>query len=395
MLRQGRLYQDLADNGVPEAEIETYYRKAETLYDRFFETVKSDSESGWIDAKIEAGRVYDILGSLQKSTRLSYLKKAEAAWRAVLGSNGQIEPSERRRVEINLARTLRDLGRFVESDAEARVYCKQAESTFQELIKTADRESNLQEWLVLKADLGNVLQVLGDFRDSPPDEKNGYLRQAETVYAETLAAIPEGQYTNDRLWLQKALAKTYSSLKDIPAALKLLIAVHEQYPEDEEGYQLLAFLYHEDLYDYAAAFALHEDWLRRYPDYSASRFDMAENLFTLDRLEESETRINTILTDTSLKADEKIVLKALLIAIYMSRGQKKPAHGLLQEILNILSGQPLDFRLTWNYGGTKQFVSQNKKFAISGPVLLKLFNALEITERARQRQILRALQKEI
>jgi len=67
--------------------------------------------------------------------------------------------------------------------------------------------------------------------------------------------------------------------------------VSRVYPEDLETYSTLGSLYHDRLFDFEAALALHQSWLERHPRDVSARENFAETAFTKGHFAEAEKQL--------------------------------------------------------------------------------------------------------
>ena len=165
----------------------------------------------------------------------------------------------------------------------------------------------------------------------------------------------------------------------------------EIYPDYVDGYSALANVYHEKLFDFAAALALHEDWLKRHPEDLSARVDFAEALFTAGRFERTVDQVSQLLPNPELSAGRRAALRALEIAGLLGEHNKDLAGPKLRGLIELTVTQPADFRLGWTWEGTKHFIQTDERLAPVRAWLLSLISALEGPNRDAILQGLRGL----
>ena len=199
-------------------------------------------------------------------------------------------------------------------------------------------------------------------------------RQAMEVY--TRADAP-------RRWaiVQNNVAKTYMLLKDWPDALTSYLHVLHADPEYQEAYQAASYLSHEVFFQFPQAFALNQQSLERHPADLGTLSDYAERHFTTSRFAECDQRLTALLVNPDVEPQTIVALRAIEIANLLALDKAARVPGKIDTMLETISKQPEDFKVTWSFGGTLHFISQYVPLAPHRDWLQQFFGALIDTDR--------------
>ena len=108
-----------------------------------------------------------------------------------------------------------------------------------------------------------------------------------------------------------------------------------------------------------------------------NELQFAEKQFTTSRYEECTERLKLILQNNSIKANQYIILNAILIASLLGQKQTRQIFQITEEIENKVAAQVDSFKVSWTFSGTKHYISNNEQLALYRDWLLQLFTALE------------------
>jgi tetratricopeptide (TPR) repeat protein len=213
------------------------------------------------------------------------------------------------------------------------------------------------------------------------EEGRQLLAQAVSAFQNALTVRTLEALPPQWVQTQNNLAKAYIALSQWAEADQTLRNVSRIYPDDAETYFTLASLYHEKLFDFEGAFALHESWLKAHAHDLPARENMAEAAFTIGRFAEAAQSAKELLQDPSLNGSSRAVLRALDIAARLAQHETQTIPGKLRELIELISGQPADFKLEWSWDGTVHFIQSNDRLAPVRAWLLSFFAALERLDR--------------
>ena len=152
------------------------------------------------------------------------------------------------------------------------------------------------------------------------------------------------------------------------------------YPDWSEGYGEAYVRYHEKLFLVAEAYALNRAWLDHHPDDLAVWSNYIESHLTTGRLAEVSGMLAKVFA--KLSPAEQVPLLAIEAAALLGQGQTTEAAQKRQALRSLIAAQPAEFRVTWTFGGTRQFLQTDPRFAAHRAQLLALLSALEKPNRA-------------
>jgi hypothetical protein len=179
-------------------------------------------------------------------------------------------------------------------------------------------------------------------------------------------------------------------------------------------------LYDEDVFYYAAAFALEQQWLARHPNDLDVQVDFAAKHFTLGRFAECEERINALLAnpDVDSRTDlvfrhvsRKLFLRAIEIACLLAEGKVRQVRTKMDALIGEVTGQPSHFGLSCglrskfednrdcdypsSFASTIHFIEENQKLSSHQDWLKQLFAALAGGDRDATLTVLRELRAKV
>jgi hypothetical protein len=96
--------------------------------------------------------------------------------------------------------------------------------------------------------------------------------------------------------------------------------------------------------------------MERHPDELPSLSDFAEKYFTTGRFAECAQRLTALLANSEVETETKIALRAIEIANLLALHNAAMVPGKLQTLINSLTAQPDDFKVTWTFNGTRHFI---------------------------------------
>jgi tetratricopeptide (TPR) repeat protein len=161
---------------------------------------------------------------------------------------------------------------------------------------------------------------------------------------------------------QNNLGTAYLILKNWRDAAVSFENVLDVSPSYKQVYQSLASIYHERLFEYAKAFELHQKWLSRFPQDTSALSDFAETHFTTGRFPEFSQKIKQLLADPELSTGTKIALQMIEVANLLALGNADQVPAALTALSKTVSGQKADFRITWSFSGTLNFINLQERF---------------------------------
>jgi len=352
----------------------TAYRAALEVYTR--EELPQDwamTQNDLVNALAHQGK----RTSGEESQRL--LAQAVTAYRAALEVYTREELAQDwAMTQNNLGNALRYQGTRTGGE-ESRQLLAQAVTAYRAALEVYTRDQSPQNWAGTQNNLGNALSDQGTRTDG--EESGQLLEQAVTAYEKALEVRTPESFPERWAETQNNLAQTYMALAQWAEAAQSLQNVLRIHPDSPETYKTLGFLYHERLFDFQAAFALHQAWLERHSSDFSARADGTEALFTVGRFADAEVRLEEILGDNRLSESSRVAVRALAIAALLAQGKKETISQELQGLLDFINARPADFRVDWSWAGTIHFVQTDDRLAPLRDWLLSFFEALQGKDR--------------
>jgi tetratricopeptide (TPR) repeat protein len=340
----------------------------------------------WAATQNNLGNALSALGErAEGSEGLKYLNDAVVAYRAALEVHTRAELPQQWAVTLNnLGIVLRELGARVEG-SEGLKYLNEAVVAYRAALEVRTRTELPQDWAATQNNLGVVLSDLG-----VRAEAVRYLKEAVVAYLAALEVRTRAQLPQQWAATQNNLARTYLLLRDWSGAGDALANLLLVYPDYVEAYQGATGLYHEKLFKFDQAFALHQKWLARHKDDVRAQSDFTETHLTTARFSECAKLVAALLAQPEVSADTKTALRAIEIASLLALKQSRQAAAKLDALIEDVARQPPAFKVEWSFDGTRYFISQSEHLAASRKWLAQLLDALASKDRD---TMLKALQE--
>ncbi len=151
----------------------------------------------------------------------------------------------------------------------------------------------------------------------------------------------------------------------------------EVYPQDEEAYNFMVYMYHQFIFHYSKSYDLNQRWVEQFPEDLSSRVGFAENHFTTAQFSACDQQIRLLLKEQELSYNDKIVLQGILIAnAFASRISGSVVANEFAALRKEIAMQEDDFTVNWVFNGTKNFIGQNNNLKPYQNWLLAFFDAL-------------------
>jgi tetratricopeptide (TPR) repeat protein len=371
-----------------------YLKEAETAYRAALE-VKTRQEwpEDWAETQTNLGALLQRMGERTEGAQsLKYLQEAEAAYRAALEiKTRRMKPHDWALMQNNLGNVLRKLGERTEG-AQSLMYLQEAEAAHHAALEVRTRQEFPQDWADTQNNLGILLRRLGEQMEGEQSVK--YLKEAETAHRAALEVFTLVRWPREWAKTQKNLAFAYLALKDWANAGEAFINVLRVFPDDKETYNEAAMLYHELLFNFDQAFALHQQWLARHESDVDAQPDFAEAHFTTGRFSECRQRIAALLVQPKISDSTKTALRAIEIASLLAINGADQVPGKLDTLIAEISRQRDEFKVGWKFDGTKHFINQNEKLSPHRAWLVQLLDALAGEDRDKIRKAMQKVRAE-
>ena len=358
-----------------------YLQEAKQAYRAALEVYTREAlPQNWAGTTDNLGNVLSMLGErTEGAAGVKYLQEAEKVYRAALTVyTRDVLPHQWAAAQKNLGIVLGALGGRTEN-LTSLWYLQGAVKAYRASMLVDTRELMPQAWAIRQVVIGETLRTLAG--KSEGVGKVNYLKEAVVAYQEALKVFTLEADSQRWKLLQEFLADSYLKLEDAVSAAGAYANVLQVEPDNKDAYSEASRLYHEVLYDYAAAFALHQKWLAGHKDDAAVLPYFAETHFTTGRFAECVTRVNALVGSAYVKPSTKIALRAIELGALLAQGHGEAARGKLDALIAEVKAQPLEFKAAWSFNGTRHFIEQEEKLAAQRAWLLRLFDALGSPDR--------------
>ena len=323
--------------------------------------VKEDLPEEWAETKGLIGNAKSKLGdSVEGRESQQLLGEAVSAYRAALEVRTREQlPQDWAMTQNNLGVALSSQGERSEGAAGTRLL-GEAVSAYRAALEVYTREQLPQQWAATQNNLGVALRSQGERSEGAAGTR--LLGEAVSAYRAALEVRTRGQLPQQWAMTQNNLAKVYILLKQWQEAAGSYANVLTLYPNYEAGYQALASIYHERVFEYEKAFGLHRKWLAQFPQETSVLPDFAETHFTTERFTEFSERIKPLLADAELSASAKIALHMIEVANLLALDKAAHVPNALTVISKSIAEQKADFQIGWSFSGTLHFINQKERF---------------------------------
>jgi tetratricopeptide (TPR) repeat protein len=255
----------------------------------------------------------------------------------------------------------------------------EAVATYRQALEVRTRAAVPHDWAATQNNLGNALQAQGE--RTAGERGTRLLTAAVAAFRQAMEVYTRADAPRRWAIVQNNVAQSYMLLKDWPNALTSYLHVLHASPESQEAYQGASYLSHEVFFQFPQAFALNQQWLERHPEDLGTLSDYAERHFTTSRFAECEQRLTALLVHPDVAPQTIVALRALEIANLLALGEAARVSDKIDTMLETISKQPEDFKVTWSFGGTLYFISQYAPLAPHRDWLHQFFGALIDTDR--------------
>jgi tetratricopeptide (TPR) repeat protein len=310
---------------------------------------------------------------------LNEIQDAVAAYHAALEVYTRAQSPQRWALaQANLGNALRTLSERAEGNERLKDLSN-AEVASRAALEVFTRAEFPQQWAGVQNNLGNVLSDMAERAEG--NERLKYLNDATAAYRAALEVYTRDLFPQQWTGTQKNLASTYLLLGDWSGASDIYSGVLQVNPDDVKAYRKASSLYHERLFKFEQAFALHQHWLARHKDDIAAQANFAETHLTTARFSECGQHIAMLLTQPEVSASAKTALRAIEIASLLALQQSKQASAKLDALIADVARQPPTFKVEWSFSGTRYFIAHSQELSAHRVWLEQLLDAIEGKDR--------------
>jgi tetratricopeptide (TPR) repeat protein len=311
---------------------------------------------------------------------LQLLADAVTACRAALEIRTREQsPQQWATTTNNLCGALREEGVRINGD-EGIQTLNLAVRTCREALGVYTKSTFGQQWASTQNNLGTALAEkavrIGRDAGRPPD------------FSEALDAFQSALEVRTRrdLPLQWAethanLAKIYTAVGEWAESAESLQNVLLEFTNDSQAHAELGWIYHDRLFDFQAAFTLESNWIAKHPGDVLTRENLAEAVFTLGRFGDAETQLTELLANSNVETRARVTLLALDAAVLLVEQKRDQAISTLEGLINLISAQPAEFSVNWQWEGTIHFIENDVRLKPLRSPLRQLFGAFNGSNR--------------
>ena len=365
-----------------------YLNDAVSVYRAALEVqTRTASPQKWAATQNNLGiALYDLGRRMEGSESIRYLNDAVAVYRATLEVRTRAElPQKWAMTQNNLGAVFSELSERMQGSESIR-YLNEGATAFRAALEVFTRAQLPQDWAMTQNNLGTVLSKLGARGEGSESIRN--LKDAVVAYRAALEVHTRTQLPQQWAATQNNLAFTYSLLEDWAGAGEAYANVLQVEPDDAQAYGRVTTIYHEALFKYDQAFAMHQQWLSRHQSDARAQADFAETHFTTARFSEYGPRIAALLTHSEISESTKTALRAIEIFSLLALNQSRQASAKLDLLIAEVERQPPAFKVTWTFNGTRYFISHSERLSARRVWSEQLLDALASKDRDTMRKAL-------
>lgn len=201
------------------------------------------------------------------------------------------------------------------------------------------------------------------------------LAQAIAAFRAALEVRTQAVFPNHWAQTQQNLLRACELLRDDRCLADGFVAFLSVAPDARELFSAAYVRYHEKLFLFAEAHALNELWLSRHPDDLDVLENFVESHLTTGRWAELSVQLAKVFP--KVPPTQQVPLLAIETAALTAQNRIIEAAQKRKELRNLIAAQPIEFRLTWTFGGTRHYLQTEPRMAPHRQKLLALLTALE------------------
>ncbi len=284
-------------------------------------------------------------------------------------------------VQDLLGTALSDQATFVAAEASNGLLSESI-LAYRAALEVYSREHLPQQWAMAQNNLGAALQEKAQ-RASGAEATN-LLGEALAAYRRALEVFTREGVPQYWAWARANEGVVLELLGQITEAVAIFHEVLEVDPEDWLAVEHLLNLYGGRLQDPSAAFALAENWLKRYPDHPQNAWlrSMASTwLFSSGNfsgcIDWSSRLYEVVVPDPNWRIQAVYTIASLLALSQLELSLSK-----LDSMIATIFTQPGDSNIEWNLENTLAYVRDEPELA-NRETLVELFEALHAPDRDR------------
>lgn len=266
-----------------------------------------------------------------------------------------------------------------------------AEAASRKALEVRRREARPFEWAATARNLLPSLVAIAQLTDEP--NRARALTEAKKVCLELRSFCQIG--TKEHIDATDIVGKVEFLQGDWFAAGKHSLATLEANPDDREALTRITISYEQHLFRFGELMVVLRKWLARHPDDESVKRDLAELKVLLERFEDGERdllQITAPLKRAGVPPDALGPQYVILLTCQRVLGRQGLAT-TIEELRELVRGQPTAFQFDWLWGGMRHFVQTSKDARVIGhrDWLLHLIDAVDGKKRDEMIIALRAI----
>jgi tetratricopeptide (TPR) repeat protein len=350
-------------------EMVTAYRSAAEVY------TKDKYPEDWALVQNNLGQALrSQASSIEGEEGMRLLDEAESSLRGALTVyKRETLPQPWAYATDNLAQTLSLKGSRIKGAAGINLL-REAVRNHKLVLEVRTREDQPQLWAVTQTNLGISLRRLADISDK--EDRIQYFGEAIAAFRLALEVRTQKEFPRDWAFIQLNLANAYYANEKWIEAADAYEKIVQFNPDNQTAYRGLSKIYHDILFKYKESYELSRTWVARHPTDLIATSNLVEHSFTFGKFDESESLISNLLTNPKIDVKTKVALKAIEIANLCAQDKRDLIGDRIDTLTKIITEQPVDFKLSWDFNGTINYINSNEAFSPYKSSLLEIFHAL-------------------
>jgi tetratricopeptide (TPR) repeat protein len=287
-------------------------------------------------------------------------------------------PQDWAMTQNNLGNALQELG-IRTGGKEGAALLARAVQAYGNALEVRTKKDLPQQWATTQNNLGNALSQLGIRTGGK--EGAALLARAVQAYGNALEVRTFEHLPLHWAQTQNNLAKLYESQDNWPAAIDYYQNVYKVYPRYVA--HKLATIYHDKVFRFEKSLEMNLYLVNQDSSDRSAQLRLVESYFTTGRFKQGNQhilRLKDVYSDPSYSIIA-IFLKVFEIANFVGLNETGKAADQLEILIDIIGKQSQDFKLGWEFTGTKYFIQTNKELEPHEKWLLSFFTALEKEDR--------------
>jgi tetratricopeptide (TPR) repeat protein len=283
-------------------------------------------------------------------------------------------PQQWAETQNNLGAALQELG-IRRVGKEGAALLAQAVQAYRNALEIRTKQDLPQQWATTQNNLGTALKAKGIRTFGK--EGATLLALAETAFRKALEVRTFEYLPVQYAQTQYNLAELHESQENWPAAIECYQNVYKVYPRNAA--KKLVPLFHDKVFRFEKALEMKQYLVKQYPTDRTAQLNLVESYFTSGRFKEGNQHILQVKSLFSVPSNNRIliILEVFAVGNFIGLNETGKAAEHLDILVNLIEKQPQDFKLDWDFTGTRYFIRTNKALEPHGKWLVSFFTALE------------------